>query len=77
MKIPSPFNRTSPLDRLLGTLDDSLGAAADLPSSVPRRIGSHKAKAGLIAAGGVASLTAASAGVSSLRRRLEGPHADS
>ena len=77
MKIPSPFNRTSPLDRLLGTLDDSLGAAGDLTSSLPRRIGADKAKAGLIAAGGLATLTAASAGVSSLRRRLEGPHADS
>ena len=73
MKIPSPFNRTSPLDRLLGALDDSLGAAGDLTSSLPRRIGADKAKAGLIAAGGLATLTAASAGISSLRRRIDGP----
>jgi hypothetical protein len=73
MRIPHPFNRKSPLDRLLASLDDSLGAAGDLTSGLPRRIGSDKAKAGLIAAGGVASLTAASSGISALRRRLEGP----
>jgi hypothetical protein len=73
MRIPNPFNRKSALERLLKTLDDSLGAASDLPSNLPRRIGSDKAKAGLIAAGGLATLTAASAGISSLRRRLDGP----
>jgi len=77
MRIPNPFNRRSSLDRLLGTLDDSLGAAGDLTSSLPRRIGTNKAKAGLIAAGGLATLTAASAGISSLRQRLEGPQGDS
>jgi hypothetical protein len=77
MRIPNPFDRRSSLDRLLATLDDSLGAAGDLTSSLPRRIGTDKAKAGLIAAGGLATLTAASAGISSLRRRLEGPHGDS
>ncbi|HSS59265.1 MAG TPA: hypothetical protein VLK59_14730 [Solirubrobacteraceae bacterium] len=77
MRIPNPFNRKSALERLLQTLDASLGAAGDLPSSLPRRIGADKAKAGLIAAGGLASLTAASAGISSLRRRLESPQGDS
>jgi hypothetical protein len=78
MRIPHPFHRKSSLDRLLGTLDDSLGAAGGLTASLPRRIiPADKAKAGLIAAGGLATLTAASAGVSSLRRRLEGPHGDS
>jgi hypothetical protein len=77
MRIPNPFDRKSPLERLLASLDDSLGAVGDLPSSVSRRIGSDKAKAGLIAAGGLASLTAASAGISSVRRRLEGPQGDS
>jgi hypothetical protein len=73
MRIPNPFNRKSSLDRLLGSLDDSLGAAGGLTSTLPRRIGADKAKAGLIAAGGLAALTAASAGISSLRGRLEGP----
>lgn len=77
MRIPNPFDRKSPLERLLDTLDDSLGAAADLPASLPRRLGDHKAKAGLIAAGGVAGLTAASSGISALRRRLEGPQGGS
>ena len=54
MRLPNPFNRKSSLDRLLGTLDDSLGAAGDLTSRLPRRIGTDKAKAGLIAAGGLA-----------------------
>ena len=34
-------------------------------------------KAGAIAAGGLAGLTAASAGISSLRRRMEGAESDS
>jgi hypothetical protein len=77
MRIPNPFNRKSPLERLLATLDDSLDAAGGLTSSLPSGIRSHKAKAGLIAAGGLAGLTAASAGISSARRRLEGPQDDS
>jgi hypothetical protein len=79
MRIPNlnPFNRKSPLERLLGSLDESLGAAADLPSSLPRSISSNKTRAGLIAAGGVAGLTAASSGISALRRRLVGPQGNS
>jgi hypothetical protein len=76
MRIPNPFNRKSPLQRLLATLDDSLDAAGDVTASLPSGIRSHKAKAGLIAAGSLAGLTAASAGISSLRRRLEGPRGD-
>ena len=78
MRIPHLFHRKSSLDRLLESIDDSLGAAGGLTSSLPRHIiPADKAKAGLIAAGGLATLTAASAGVSSLRRRLESPHHDS
>jgi len=77
MKIPNPFDRKTALERLLDSLDDSLGAASDLPSSLQQRIGGNKAKAGLIAAGGLASLTAASSGISVLRRRLEGPQSGS
>jgi hypothetical protein len=47
------------------------------PSKLPR-LGSSKArKAGLIAAGSVAGLTAGSAGISSLRRRSERSREDS
>jgi hypothetical protein len=77
MRLPNPFNRKSPLQRFFDSLDDSLGAAGDVTSSLPGGIRSHKAKAGLIAASSVAGLTAASAGISSVRRRLEGTHNDS
>ena len=77
MRIPNPFNRKSTLDRFFDALDDSLGAAADLPSSVPRRIGSHKTKAGLIAAGGVGEPHRRQLRHFRARRRLEGPQGGS
>ena len=77
------FNRKSKFDRLLETVNDSLEGVAGLAAGA----GSGKAlkdalpkdkarKAGLIA-GGLAGLTAGSAGISSLRRRLEGARDDS
>jgi hypothetical protein len=75
MRLPNPFNRKSALQRFFDGIDDSLGAAGDLTSSLPSGIRSNKAaKAGLIAASGLAGVTAASAGISSVRRRLEGTH---
>jgi hypothetical protein len=59
------LHRKSEPDRLLDTVGDSLGALSD---SVNR---SKLLKAGLIA-GGVAVLTAGSAAISSIRRRMEG-----
>ena len=77
MNVPNPFNRKSPLQRFLDTVDDSLDAAGDLASGLPGPVGSGKVrKAGAIAAGSLAGLTLASAGISSLRRRLEGPRND-
>jgi len=78
------FNRKSRLQRVLESLNDSLDA---LGTSAAGSVGSGKAlknavpkdkarKAGLIA-GGLAGLTAGSAGISSLRRRLEGARDDS
>ena len=78
------FHRKSKFDRLLETVNDSLEGVAGLAAS---GAGSGKAlkdalpkdkarKAGLIA-GGLAGLTAGSAGISSLRRRLEGARDDS
>jgi hypothetical protein len=62
------FNRKSQLERLLESVSDSLDVPGDLKGL--SRIGSSKAlKTGLIAAGGLAGLTAGSAGVSSLRQR--------
>jgi hypothetical protein len=59
------LHRKSDPDRLLDTVGDSLGA---LSGAVNR---SKLLKAGLIA-GGVAVLTAGSAAISSIRRRMEG-----
>jgi hypothetical protein len=71
------FNRKSRLQRLLDTVNDSLDVPSGVKSSLPD-VGSDKAlKAGLIAAGSLAGLTAGSAGVSSLRRRREGARDDS
>jgi hypothetical protein len=55
------LNRKTQLQRVLGSVGDTLEGA------------SGKAlKAGLLAAGGLAALTAGSAGISSLRNRLDG-----
>jgi hypothetical protein len=78
------FNRKSRLQRFLETVNDSLEA---LSPGAAGGVGSGKAlkdvvpkdkarKAGLIA-GGLAGLTAGSAGISSLRRRMEGARDDS
>jgi hypothetical protein len=79
------FTRKSRFERFLETVNDSLeelgGVAAAggvssgkaLKDVVPK---GKARKAGLIA-GGLAGLTAGSAGISSLRRRLEGTRNDS
>jgi hypothetical protein len=64
------FNRKSEQERLLETINDSLDALSD--GLTRGRI----LKAGLIA-GGLAGLTAGSAAISSLRRRMEGASNDS
>ncbi len=75
------LNKKSRLQRLLDTVNDSVDVPSGFKFSLPD-VGSgnplkggltqgRAAKAGLIA-GGLAGLTAASAGVSSLRRRTEG-----
>jgi hypothetical protein len=64
------WNRNSEREQALKSAQDSLGA---LSSSLTR---SRILIAGLIA-GGVAGLTAGSAGISSLRRRIEGARDDS
>jgi hypothetical protein len=81
------FNRKSQMQRLLETVNDALDTSRGSKLGVPGGLGSSKAlkdafpndravKAGLIA-GGLAGLTAGSAGISSLRRRREGARDDS
>lgn len=71
------FNRKNHLQRLLETAGDSLDVPSAIKPGLPD-VGSGKAlKAGLMAAGGLAGLTAGSAGISALRRRKEGARDDS
>ena len=64
-----PFKKKTRLQRLLGSVND----AVDMPNAIKSAVPSGKAtKAGLIAASGLAGLTAASAGISSLRRHSDG-----
>jgi hypothetical protein len=80
------LNRKSRLPRLLETVSDSLEVPSRIKAGLPG-VGSGKAlkvglskdkavKGGLVA-GGLAGLTAGSAGISSLRRRKEGARDDS
>jgi hypothetical protein len=71
------FNRKSQLQRLIDTVNDSLDMPSRMKFDLPGG-GSGKAlKAGLMAAAGLAGLTAGSAGISSLRRHREGASDDS
>jgi hypothetical protein len=66
-----PLSRKTRLQRLRKTVTNSLEMPS-IKSAMPS-VGSGKAvKTGLIAAGGLAALTAGSAGISSLRRQGEG-----
>ena len=68
------LNRKRRSQRLLETVKN---VPSGIKSSLPD-VGSSKAmKAGLITAGGLAGLTAGSAGLSSLRRHSEGASDDS
>jgi hypothetical protein len=67
------LNRTSQPQRLGDTINDSLDALSGLKPNVTR---GKIMVAGLVA-GSLAGLTAASAGISSLRRRMERARDDS
>jgi hypothetical protein len=66
------LNRKSHVQRLLDTVGDSLEVPSGIKSGLPGKGPGKAVKTGLVAAGGLAGLTAASAGISSLRRRREG-----
>jgi hypothetical protein len=71
------FNRKSRLQRLIDTVNDSLDVPSRMKFDMPGGGSSKALKAGLLAAGGLAGLTAGSAGISSLRRHREGASDDS
>jgi hypothetical protein len=77
MGLKPPFKRKSTLQRFLDTVGDQLEAAADAKPDLPSGPAGKAVKAGLIAAGSVAGLTAASAGISSLRDRINRGRDDS
>lgn len=64
------FDRRSRMQRLLDATP--LDLPRGITSGLANVLSSKAAKAGLIATGGAAGLTAANAGISSLRRRSEG-----
>ena len=77
MRFKRPFSRKSTLQRVLDTIGDQFEAAGAVKPDLPD-VSSHKTvRTGLIAAGSVAGLTAASAGVSSLRNRIDRGRDDS
>jgi hypothetical protein len=77
MNVTRPFKRKNTLQRFLDTVGDQLEAATDAKPDLSA-VGSRKGvKTGLIAAGSVAGLTAASAAVSSVRDRIERGRDDS
>jgi hypothetical protein len=64
-----PFKRKSRVHRLLDSVVDTLGVPDGVKSGVPSK---KPLTAGLIAAGSLAGLTAASAHISALRRHGTG-----
>jgi hypothetical protein len=71
------FHRKSELQRFLETVSDSLDVPDGVKLGLPDGGAGKALKATLIAVGGLAGLTAGSAGVSSLRRHREGARGDS
>lgn len=66
------LNRKSRLRRLVGSIGDSRDLPRGIKSSLPAVDSSKATRYGLLAAGGLAGLTAGSAAVSSARRRTKG-----
>jgi hypothetical protein len=71
MRVRPPFKRKSALQRFFDAASDQLEAATDVKPDLSAMRSRKGVKTGLIAAGGVAGLTAASAAISSLRDRVD------
>jgi hypothetical protein len=71
------LNRKTPLQRFLDSVNDTLDVPDGLRFDLPGGSTGRALKAGLIAFGGLAGLTAGSAGISSLRDHREGARDDS
>ena len=71
------LNRKTPLQRFLDSVNDTLDVPDGLRFDLPGASSGKALKAGLIAVGGLAGLTAGSAGISSLRHHREEARDDS
>lgn len=77
MNLKPPFRRKSTLHRFLDTVGDQLDTATQAKPDLSAVRSGKSVRTGLIAAGSVAGLTAVSAGISSLRDRIEQRRDDS
>ena len=77
MRLKRPFTRKSTLQRFLDTVGEHLEAATDVKPDLSAVRSGKAVRAGLIAAGSFAGLTAGSAALSSLRHRIDRGHDDS
>jgi hypothetical protein len=71
------LNRKTPLQQFLDSVSDTLDVPDGLRFDIPGGRPGKAVKAGLLAIGGLAGLTAGSAGISSLRHQREGARDDS
>jgi hypothetical protein len=77
MRLKLPFRRKNTLQRVIDTVSDQLDAASGITPDLPALNSRKGVKAGLVAAGSVAGLTAGSAAISSLRHRVDRGRDDS
>jgi hypothetical protein len=77
MRVKRPFRHKSTVQRFVDTVSDQLDAASSHTPDLPAVNSRKTVKTGLIAAGSVAGLTAASAAISSLRDRIDRERDDS
>jgi hypothetical protein len=66
------LRRKKPMERLLDSVGDVLDVVTDAAPGVPELGSPGTRRTGLVVAGTAVGLTAASAGISSLRRRVAG-----
>jgi hypothetical protein len=69
----NPFNRKSAPQRLVESVEDAISKPIGRKVKLPDPPSGKAMRTGLLALAGAMGLTAGSAGVSSLRRRAEGP----
>jgi hypothetical protein len=69
----NPFNRKSAPQRLVESVEDAISKPMGRKVSLPNPPSGKAVRTGLLALAGAMGVTAGSAGISSLRRRVEAP----